>query len=275
MSTLGTFAYGATAAGYTVAALAHVAFIYRQEWGHLARWATRGAALTHTLTLLLLVMQTGRLPIFTLFEAIFAVTWLLVVAYIGSEVVSGSQAAGAFLVPVACFIVVTAMALPKPGPEEPHLSGLPASLVMWHVGVTLLGYGFFVAAFIAGTMYLLLDFQLRRKAFRPIYYRLPSLEALDIWAHRLVITGFPLLTMGLTMGVIFAGMAWETPWKADPKVIWTALNWLVYAAYLLVRRLGGWGGRRAAWFTVAGFVALVVNYLIVNPFFSDLHRFGV
>lgn len=268
------------AAAYTVAAVAHVLFIYRADFEKVARWTTRAAWLLHTLALMYLVAVTGRAPIYTLFEVGLAITWLLAMTYLVVELTEDNQAAGAFLVPVLTLLVVAVDALPKPAGDEPHLYDVPASLIFWHVAITLLGYMAFVAASVAGAMYLLLDRQLRRKAFSPLYHRLPSLETLDIWSHRFVGIGFPLLTLGLVTGFFFANRAWGAGghnfpwWQADPKILWTVVTWLVYAGYLAMRRFWGWGGRRAAWWAIAGFLGVLVNYFVIG-FFSALHRFGV
>jgi ABC-type transport system involved in cytochrome c biogenesis permease subunit len=38
----------------------------------------------------------------------------------------------------------------------------------------------------------------------------------------------------------------------------TAATWLVWCAYLALRLLGGWTGRRAAYLALVGFVLVVV-----------------
>lgn len=266
--------YGGTAALYTLAAVAHLLFLYRPEWEALARWSTRAAWLLHTLALMVLVAGTGRVPVYTPFEAGLAVAWLLVMNYILYEMTLDNQAAGAFLVPTVALLVVGVLALPKPGGAEATVAALPASLVIWHVIITLLGYAFFVAAAVMAGMYLLLERQLRRKDFSPLYRRLPPLEVLDTWGHRFVAVGFPLLTVGLVAGTVFAEVIWHTLWPADPKVLWTLLTWLFYGAYLARRRVVGLSGRRAAWWAIAGLGAIVVNYFVVN-WVSSLHRFGV
>lgn len=277
MGLAATLSFGGTAVAYTVAALAHVLFMYRSEYEQLARWSTRAAWLLHTLALTVVVAATSRIPVYTLFEVGLAITWLLMVNYILFEFSMNNQAAGAFLIPTICFLFVAIVALPKPAGDEAHVASLPASLVFWHVAIILLGYVFFIAASVAAGMYLLLDRQLRRKAFSPMYYRLPSLEALDIWGHRFVAIGFPLLTLGLITGYLFAHVTWGDSgplWHVDPKVLWTLGTWLIYAGYLAMRRFYGWGGRRAAWWAIAGFAGVVINYFVIG-LLSSLHRFGI
>lgn len=267
-------ALAGAAALYTLAAVAHLLYIFRREFDFLARWSTRIAWAVQSVGFVLLVAHAGRLPFYTLFEFAYFFTWLLMTNYIAIEVYRQNQAAGSFLLPVIATVQVLAMALPKPTPEHLVSDEFPAGLVGWHIGIIMLGYAFFIAAFVAGALYLIQERNLRRKRWGPIYYRLPSLETLDIWGGRLVTLGFPLLTMGVASGLAFARSTWLTFWQADPKVLFTEFVWLVYGGYLLMRSIWGWGGRKAAWWAVTGTAILLINYFVVN-LVSRLHRFTV
>lgn len=264
---------GGAAALYTLSATAHLSLIFRREYAWLARWSTRAAWLVQTLGLLLLVAVQGRFPFFSLFEVSHLLAWVLMTVYVAFEAQQGNQAAGSFLTPVIAAVVVLSLALPKSGVEV-YLGDRSSHLVAWHVGVTLLGYAFFIGAFVAGALYLIQDRNLRRKAFGPIYYMLPPLESLDLWSARLIQIGFPLLTLGVATGLLIAHAVSPTLWQDDPKVIFTIAVWSVYGLYPLLRRLWGWGGRRAAWWSVLGGIALLVNHMVIN-FTSGFHRFGV
>ncbi len=264
---------GGAAALYTLSAITHLSLIFRREFALLARWATRIAWVIQSVGLVMLVIEQGRPPVYSLFEVSHAFAWGLMTVYILIEFLRDNQAAGSFLTPVIATVLVLSLFLPKSG-VEPFLGDQPVKLIVWHVGVTLLGYAAFIASFVAGALYLIQDMNLRRKNFGPIYYALPSLESLDILAGRLIYIGFPLLTLGMTAGLSFAHVTWETFWQLDPKVLFTVFVWLVYGAYLLMRKVWGWGGRKAAWWVVLGGVALLVNYFVIN-FASDVHRFGV
>lgn len=66
---------------------------------------------------------------------------------------------------------------------------------------------------------------------------------------------FILLT--LVVGSIWAKPTWGTWWTWDPRLTTTAVLFLVYVAYLAVRRLPDGPGRRARWSAVIGIVAFV------------------
>lgn len=274
MDGLGNFFFGGTTAAYTLAGCAHLLHVYRREWAAMARWTTRAAWAVHTLTLVMLIVATGRGPVHTPFEAALFFTWLLMLGYLIWERLLHNQSAGAFLVPLVLLLVVTGVVLPKPGDEV--FLDLSTSLLVWHATVTLLGYACFSAAFVAGLMYLLQEKLLRDKSFSPMYYRLPALASLDAWSLRFIAIGFPLLTFGLLTGVLYASARWGDVgrWTADPKVLWSFFTWAMYGAYLAARALGGLGARKAAWWAAAGFAAILVNLVVINAFLSQWHRFG-
>ncbi len=72
---------------------------------------------------------------------------------------------------------------------------------------------------------------------------------------------FTLLTVGLLFGSVWAKSAWGDYWVWDPKENWSLVTWLVYGAYLHLRRVKGWKGDKAAWLAVAGFAVVMFTYL--------------
>lgn len=264
----------ASAVLYTLAAVAHILYMFRRFYEWLARWSTRAAWGLHSLSLLLLVLETGKAPVHTLFEFSSLFTWFMMSQYIFLEVLRKNQAAGAFLVPAIALVQIFSIALPKPTSSEIFIEEFPVSLIAWHIGLIFLGYALFFASFVAAALYLLQERNLRRKKWGPLYYRLPSLETLDIWGGRFVYLGFPLLTIGMFAGLFFAHVTWDTFWQADPKVIFTVIVWALYGGYLIMRKVYGWGGKKAAWWSVVGVAAVLINYFVMN-LLSTQHRFGV
>jgi ABC-type transport system involved in cytochrome c biogenesis permease subunit len=263
----------ASAALYTLAGISHLFYMFRRPFEFLAKWSTRTAFAVHTLGLIFLVIHSGHAPIHEYYEFAYLFTWVLMANYTAIEVWRNNQSAGAFLVPVIAALQVVVAALPKNMPD-PYGMEFSPSLIGWHVGVTFMGYGFFFGSFVAGALYLMQERNLRLKKWGPLYYRLPSLEVLDMWSGRFVYVGFPLLTFGMFAGLVFAHVTWQSFWQSDPKVLFTVFVWAVYGAYLLMRKVWGWGGRKAAWWSVAGVAGLLINYFVMN-WLSHIHRFGV
>jgi cytochrome c-type biogenesis protein CcsB len=104
--------------------------------------------------------------------------------------------------------------------------------------------------------------------------RLSLADTLDNISYRIIGLGFPLLTIGIIAGGVWANEAWGSYWSWDPKETWALITWLVFAAYLHARITKGWQGRRPALLAAAGFVVVWICYLGVNLLGKGLHSYG-
>jgi cytochrome c-type biogenesis protein CcsB len=104
--------------------------------------------------------------------------------------------------------------------------------------------------------------------------RLSFAETLDNISYRVIGLGFPLLTIGIIAGAVWANEAWGSYWSWDPKETWALITWLVFAAYLHARITRGWQGRRPAILAGTGFVVVWICYLGVNILGKGLHSYG-
>ncbi len=104
--------------------------------------------------------------------------------------------------------------------------------------------------------------------------RLGLADVLDNISYRIIGLGFPLLTIGIIAGGVWANEAWGSYWSWDPKETWALITWLVFAAYLHSRITKGWQGRRPAILAATGFCVVWVCYLGVNLLGKGLHSYG-
>ena len=98
--------------------------------------------------------------------------------------------------------------------------------------------------------------------------------ALDNLSYRILGIGFPLLTIGILSGAVWANEAWGSYWSWDPKETWALLTWLVFAIYLHTRLTKGWAGKKPALIASLGFITVWVCYLGVNLIGEGLHSYG-
>ena len=104
--------------------------------------------------------------------------------------------------------------------------------------------------------------------------RLTLADTLDNISYRIIGLGFPLLTIGIIAGAVWANEAWGSYWSWDPKETWALITWLVFAAYLHARITKGWQGRKPALLAASGFVVVWICYLGVNLLGKGLHSYG-
>ena len=171
---------------------------------------------------------------------------------------------GAFFAPVALTFLLASQVIGTTSAEGPD-EGMKSAILPIHIVVNLLGEALFLLAFAAAVAYLVQENQLRSKKLGGIMQRLPPLDALDRAEHRFLLAGFPLLTIGILTGTL-----WARRVEAGSAVdVWRAAfgyaTWVLFAVVLLLRAGAGWRGRRAAYGTIAGFafaVVVLVIYLV-------------
>jgi len=104
--------------------------------------------------------------------------------------------------------------------------------------------------------------------------RLTLLESIDNLSYRTISLGFPMLTIGIIAGAVWANEAWGSYWSWDPKETWALITWLVFASYLHARITKSWQGRKPAIIASFGFVVVWICYLGVNFLGKGLHTYG-
>jgi ABC-type transport system involved in cytochrome c biogenesis permease subunit len=110
--------------------------------------------------------------------------------------------------------------------------------------------------------------------YKPFVEALPDKKLLDKLTYKTIMVAFPLMTLVIITGAIWANYAWGTYWSWDPKETWSLITWLVYALYLHARITIGWHGRRTAYISIVGFVVVVFTFLGVNIVLSGLHSYA-
>lgn len=215
----------------------------------LAGWAA------HTVGLIVRAVELGAPPLGSLPDAISVAVWVIVLLEVLIEQRTGVRVLGAFVFPVAVMLSLKATGS-RPGALAPAL----ASAWVWvHIALAMVGIAAFVFNFAGAIMYLLQERQLKTKRPGAFYYRLPSLQTLDRLTFRTLALGFPFLTTGLVLGAIWARAAWGSAFTFDPLAFFSLLAWVIYAGTLAGRSIAGWHGRRAAYFSIIGFAALVLT----------------
>ena len=157
---------------------------------------------------------------------------------------------------------------------DPSRSIPPVLRSYWlyiHTPLVFLGYAALFIAFAAAILYLLQERELKSKHPTRFHNRLPSLEVCDDLAYRSLAIGFPLITLGIVSGALWAQSVWGV-WAGDLKVLLSFLTWFVYLLLIHYRLIAGWRGKKAAYLSIVGFIGVLVTFLGAN-YFGGLHTF--
>lgn len=257
---------------YCCGTVGYLIYLIRDET--VIHWASWGALLTGAIlqggVILLRSVEQGHLAVTSNQGALSFFAWVLVVTYLVIQLRLRLRILGSFVSPLAVVFMLTSSLLSDH--IVPENRGIfQSAWLIFHVTALFLANALFALAFSAGVMYLLQERNIKNKQFDFLYPRLPSLTRLDEINYYCLIIGFPLMTIGLIAGFIYASTVWRSSWNWDPKEIFAVMTWLIYAVLLHERLAVGWRGRRAAWLAIVGFSALLITFLGVNLFMKGHH----
>jgi cytochrome c-type biogenesis protein CcsB len=256
------------------------------------------ANLALTAQLLLRWWDSGHFPISNLYESLCFLAWGCTLIQLLVERTWPSPLVPAAATPMALGCVAFAsFALPdRLQQASPLVPALRSSWLVMHVSVIMLSYAALLVGSLLSLAVLFTDrneeLELRGSSIGSGGFRRAALasdgpgalslsssqfrisEQLDALSYRTITVGFLLLSVGLVSGAVWANEAWGSWWSWDPKETWALICWLVYAAYLHMRLIRGWQGRRPALLASAGLVVIAVCYIGVNLLGIGLHSYG-
>ncbi|MDH7601178.1 MAG: c-type cytochrome biogenesis protein CcsB [Armatimonadota bacterium] len=237
-----------------------------------AKAVAAAGLLVHAALMVLLGFELGRVPLTNLRESLLFVGWAVMAFFLATRSTRRPAVLGAAAALICAALVVSASV----APGSTCRFVLPVLRSRWsvvHVAASLGGYAGFALAFAAGALYCVNDSLLKNKRVGRWQTALPSLDTLDRFAYKMVALGFPLFTLGVVTGSMWAQSAWGTYWSWDPKETWSLVTWLVYAAYLHVRVFLGRRGKFANRLLLIGFACTLITFLGVSLFAGGLHSY--
>src|SRR5512136_211007 len=220
---------------YLVGALHYLLYVVKpnQHIGRVATAATLAGFAAHSLSHVFRIYALRRPPLSSPYESLSFLAWAIVLIYLVIELRYRNRIMGAFVLPLA-----------------------------------LLGNAAFALTFCAGLMYLIQERQLKSRNLGRLNFRLPSLELLDDVAFKSILFGFPLLTLALISGSLWAEHARGSFFTWRPREVWSVVSWVIYAGLVYARVSAGWRGRKAALLAILGFCLVLFTFIGVKVFFK-------
>jgi cytochrome c-type biogenesis protein CcsB len=265
--------FNVTIALYCCATLAYLMYLIRTTPA-VATWANRlviAGFAAHFLSTVHRFNSAGHIPITNMHESLSFFSLVIVGAFILFERKYRVTILGSFILPLALLMIVTSSAFPAAIRElNPALR---SNWLWFHTIMAFISYAAFTIAFGTAVIYLIQQHFLKTKRLGSLFQKLPSLNTLDDINYRCLTIGFPLLTVAIISGAIWAEKAWGTYWSWDPKETWSLITWFIYAALLHGRMTTGWRGKRAALLSIAGFLIMLFTFIGVNLWMTGLHSY--
>jgi cytochrome c-type biogenesis protein CcsB len=255
----------------------------RMQSGRFAAWAGRWAvvitvlgALIHTASITVRAVAVDAVPWSNMYEFASVAGLVGILAFLGVlwKLPTLRHLGGFVLLPVILMMFLAGTVLYSKA--QPLVPALQSYWLAIHVTLVSIAEGALMTSAVLTVLYLV---KARRTPYKSealanLAAKLPAAETLDKAAYRVVAFAFPLYTIAIICGAIWAEAAWGRYWGWDPKETWAFIVWVVYAGYLHARATAGWKGRAAAWINLAGFGSITFNFLIVNIVVSGLHSYA-
>lgn len=246
------------------------ASVIRPSIDRIAFWGTILGFAMLTLFIIFWWLWQGRFPMTDWTDSIALFAWAITLIYLIIIRLTHLRALGSFVMPVAFFSILISYSFPRDTSATSEL--LENYWVIPHVTLIIIGFASFIAAFGFALMYLIAERKIRAKTHMLFHNLLPPLGISDELGYLCIIFGVILLTIGVIVGSVLKQYMGELSWK-DPKIISTLVTWLIYVVQIGIRQFWGWRGRKAAYASIIGFIAVLCTYVGVEIFLESMHEF--
>ncbi len=256
-------------------------FFRNDKWRYAATIALTTGLLMHTFGVVMRLIITERMPVSNMYESITFTSWCALLLGLGMELWKRKGIIG-LAASIVGFLMLTGVSLMPL--HETRIHPLRAVLNSYwlniHVTAMLASYGAFAVSAVFATIYLGRSILLSltgRETLRAGATPLMPLDQVELFAYRLIQIGWPILTIGVALGAVWADTAWGRFWGWDPKETWAFITWIVYTIYLHTRMIMGMRGVASAVVCLLGFVMVMITWLgvsYIDWFAGGLHTYA-
>ena len=189
--------------------------------------------------------------------------WLIMVIYFFTEFRYKIRLLGSVLMPMALMLMLVSTFADK------HVSSIVfplSSLVTFiHIGLIFLGLTLLFLSCAAALLYLVKRSALKNhRSVALDEQQLPSLTKLKDLMELSFYAGFPAFTVGLILGIIYAGSVLKSGWIWDTKIILGLINWLIYSALFFLHQQRRLNNRTLARGIVLLFVFTITSFIFAS-----------
>jgi HemX protein len=235
--------------------------LFRLGSGRLRPGKTNLAAMSAAFILLSIdLWLRGRIihacPINSLFDILVFMGWATILIYLVVGSAYRLSLLGAFTAPLVLSMLLVAQLAPLDRGTTGAAVRNP--WIEFHAALSIIAYGAFALAGVAGLMYLVQDRQLKKRKAGHLLYNLPPITRLAVANTRLLWLGLGLLTVAFAAGFV-SGMRIDTLKFGASAIIWAA-----YAATTLLDAVHKLSPRRTAASSVAILAAALASLPVIQ-----------
>lgn len=226
----------------------------------------------------------GLMPVDYIF---FFNAWLLMTAVFLFSFFLKAKYILVYITPIVILNLLISFAAPHLMIKSPFQNNLNMSILLVHIILILIGDSLFALAFVISLIYIFQERRIKLKKnlklfdkkntqFDKVFYRGKgyNLELLDDINYLCLKIGFPLITVGIATGMYLSSTILRSFINARPIEIVSLITWLIYAILLHERISKGVRGKRAAVFSIVGFLFVICSICFSVFLFPEFHGFG-
>ncbi|GAB6929340.1 cytochrome c biogenesis protein [Paenibacillus sp. JCM 10914] len=209
-------------------------------------------------------MEGGHfhLPVFTLFDFLFLLTFFITLTSIVLTYIKRSEFV-ALLVNLIGFTIMLVNRLWFTTSDNALYSWeTEHRLLLVHIALASISFAALTLGAVLAAIYMFLHWKLKTKRWNDTVRRLPSLEKLDLYSYKALITGTSILVTSLLMAGLSVAVAGRWSLFLDIKVLSTLVALAMYIIYFVKRRIRKGTGREAAAWALIGYGFIILNFFL-------------
>ena len=236
---------------------------------------------THLACLICRGIAAGRVPWGNMYEFIIGVTLVASAGWLGLVTKRPSVRPLGLIVTGGLVILLgldETVLYTKVSPLVPALNSYWLKI---HVTLAITASGLLMVGACAAVLHLIrAGYERKTTAEEPYGFpytlapRLPAADGLERLTFRIHAFAYPIWTLAIICGAIWAESAWGRYWGWDPKETWAFIAWVAYTCYLHARATPSVRRTVASWIALIGWCAMMVNLFVVNIFVAGLHSYA-
>lgn len=230
-----------------------------------------GLFVFHIIELAIRTYALNTVPLSSIHDAASFLALSILLVYMIIELSLNNRASGLFILSFAFILELVSTFYLSWEKETNDLLTNPYFAV--HASMSVMGYTALSLSAIYALMYVIQNYNLKKKKMGLLYTQLPALTYLEKMSIRSVVIGIILLGLGIMHGHIQSNRVFGTYFPIDPKVLLSDAIWGFYFLGYVLSRIMKWRGRWMANLALSGFLVLLIVSSLVMFLMESFHRF--
>lgn len=164
--------------------------------------------------------------------------------------------------------IILIFSIPYIDSQRRFETDLQHSLLPVHIFIATIGEILFFFSFVGSVLYLVMEWQLKKKSSMKFIYRLPNLETIENFNRWAISRSVMLLTIGIILGIILVWVKFSALFLASPKEIVIYASWLVILIIAYLRFKTNVTSHKVSQINTALFIIVMCLYIITNIFIT-------